>query len=330
MSIVPKIERQLREAAERRTDSSVRHVFRRPRAHGARFARPAGIAVAASLLLAGVALAAGVIRLEHGQSLPTQGREIALQAVRETAHLPACLQIGDASSGTVLSEAAPLPAITALLPSLNTPVSSSEQASTLRAFMRARVNAVLLSRTLRTIPVSEHVQLLVAVGVGETGGESVRDPVACAHARLARAERLDRARSASVQGWARWRLAQMRDTVLGLQTLYIYELPVPLPAHKIAGGGTAEPVRPDQPLRPGLPLVSDEPDGARVLIGIATRDASHVRLQTRNTAVMQGLPTVVSIREGFYAVTVPRGVGHFKLLEIAQDGRVLRSVNLQQ
>lgn len=286
------------------------------------------IAAVAALVASATALAA--TRLVGGQSLETQGRKIALRAARETARLPACLQVGGPSTGPVLSEGAPLAAITALLPSLATPVPSRERAATLAQLVRARLNAILLSRTLRTIPVAPHVQLLVAVGVGEAGGESVRNPLACAHARLARAQQLDASRPAAVRHWARWRLAQMRDTVPGLQTLYIYELPVPLPPHVLAGGGTADPVRPGHALKPGLPLVAGEPGGARLLIGIAARDAAHIQLQTRDTGAMHGLPTQVAVREGFYAVTVPHGVRRFRLIEVAADGRMLRPVDLRQ
>jgi hypothetical protein len=281
-----------------------------------------------ALLASGGALAA--TRLAGGQSAQTRGREVAVRAARETTRATACREIGDSSAGPALSPGAPLPAITGLLPSLDIAVRHSEQAATLEQLIRARVNAVLLSRTLRTIPVSAHVQLLVAVGIGEDGGESVRDPVACAHARLARAEQLDENDPPPVRRWARWRLAQMRDTVPGLQTLYVYELPVPLPPHEIAGGGTADPVRPGHPLKPGLLLVASEPGGSRLLIGIAARNASSIRLQSSDTAAFPGPPRLAPVKEGFYAVLVPRGIGQFKLLEVADNGQTLHLVDLRQ
>jgi hypothetical protein len=42
----------------------------------------------------------------------------------------------------------------------------------------------------------------------------------------------------------------------------------------------------------------------------------HVRQQASNTAVVQALPTVVSVREGIYEVVVQRGVGSSRPLDV--------------
>jgi hypothetical protein len=115
-----------------------------------------------------------------------------------------------------------------------------------------------------------------------------------------------------------------------VQTLYIYEVPVPLPNGELAGGGTGDPVWDGHPLKPGIPLAGANPDGSRLFIGIAAPGSTHIRLQTRRAAAMKGLPTVVPVVEGFFAIAVPHRIGHFRMFELASNGRVLRPVDLHQ
>ncbi|MBA3807866.1 MAG: hypothetical protein H0X28_05675 [Solirubrobacterales bacterium] len=312
------LERQLKRAvrARRHTRSTwMRHGHRRTWAF---------VAIAMLAISAG---AFAATRLVGGKSATTQGDELAVHAVIQTAHLPACQLVKPGAHGLALTEGTLLAQITDVLPSLSTPVSASEQAATLRALARSRVEGLLFARTLRTIPVSPHLELLVAVGPRE---ETVRDPAVCAHARLARAEELARNRPVAVLRRARWRLGQDRATAPGVQTLFIYERPVPLPRGELAGGGGSDPIWSGHPLKPGIPLVSGRRDGSRLFIGIAAPNTTHIRVKAHNNSAMHGLPSVVPVVEGFFAVTVPRGTGRFGLLELAADGSVLRPVNLRQ
>jgi hypothetical protein len=315
---VDELERQLMRAVRARRSS-------RPPSMRRGHRRTWALVVVAMLVVSGGALAA--TRLADGKSLTTQGDELAVHAVIQTAHLPPCQLIKPMTTGLALAQGTPLKEITDALPSLKTPASTGEQASTLRALARSRVQGVLFASTVRTIAVSRHLELLVAVGPRE---ESVADPAVCAHAQLARAEELARSRPAGVLRRARWRLGQDRATAPGVQTLYIYEVPVPLPHGELAGGGGSDPVWKGHPLKPGIPLVGGGPDGSRLFVGIAAPDATHIRLQTDNAAVMRGLPSVVPVVEGFFAITVPRGLGHFSMLELAPDGGALRPVDLRQ
>jgi len=73
------------------------------------------------------------------------------------ARLPACQRAEGGSERPTLTDAAPLKAITDLLPALDTPVSASDQEHTLAALIRARDRGLLLARTLRTIPVAPRI-----------------------------------------------------------------------------------------------------------------------------------------------------------------------------
>lgn len=312
------LERQLMRAVRARRSS------RPPWMWGGHRRTWALVAIAMLVISAG-ALAA--TRLTDGKSLATQGDELAVHAEIQTAGQPACRLVKPPTTGLALAQGTPSREIGDVLPSLKTSVSPGEQASTLTALARSRVQGVLFASTLRTIAVSPHLKLLVAVGPRE---ESVADPAVCAHAQLARAEELARNRPAGVLRRARWRLGQDRATASRVQTLYIYELPVPLPHGEVAGGGTSDPIWTGHPLKPGIPLVSGGPNGSRVFVGIAALGATRVRLQTDNAAAIKELPSEVPVVEGFFAITAPRGIGTFRLLELASDGRVLRPVDLRQ
>jgi hypothetical protein len=289
-----------------------------------RHRRTLALAIAVVLVLSAGALAA--TRIVNGGSAETQGRDIAWQAVRDTANQPACTMVNVSSAGRALTDAAPLKEITDLLPALKTPSSSGDHARALALVSRFPVGSggAALTQTLRTISLPGGIRLLVYVQQG-IGFGAVHDPVGCGRLRLARAQLLSRERSVAVQRWARWRLAQMRDTVPGLQTLWVSSWT----AHKTGGGGGGDPVLPGHPLHPGLSSVRGERDGSRVFVGIAGRRAVRVLVKTP-PATMRGYPTQVPVVQGFYAVVIPKGVGPFRLLEVAADGAALHSVNLRQ
>jgi hypothetical protein len=307
------LERQLRRAV--RAAENVRPV--RPR-RGWR--RMSVFAIAGALTVSGGALAA--TQLVGGQSAETQGRKIALQAFRETAALPACSTLAPTSK-LVLSDSAPLQEITAVLPSLASAAPSDDQARALAMLPRGIAGGAVLRRTARTIAVGGGVTLVVYVQSGG-GMSALRDPDACARARRDRAAALGEHRSEQVKRWAERRLAQLRDTAPGLQTLWVSAL------ERGRAGGSGTPVRPGQPLHPGL-LFSGGVGRRhrRIYVGIADGGASGVLLRTKHRGRLRGVPRRVAVNQGFYAVVLPAGTGPVDLREVTADGATLRVLTLR-
>lgn len=73
---------------------------------------------------------------------------------------------------------------------------------------------------MSTIAAGGEVRLLVYVQQG-VGLGAVREPESCAQARRERAATLAKDRSETVKRWAQRRLAELRDTAPGLQTLWV-------------------------------------------------------------------------------------------------------------
>jgi hypothetical protein len=285
--------------------------------------RTLALAIAAVLAISAGALAA--TRIGGGRSAETQGRELALQAARDTAQLPVCNKLNESSDQLTFTNVPPLAEITALLPALARPVPSSSYTSALALLPRfAADDGPLLRQTLRTVTLQEGIRLLVFVQQG-VGIEAVRDPLGCGRTRIARALLLSRDRPPAVRKWALWRLAQMRDTVPGLQTLYLFELD----PHQPGGGGGAEAAQSGHPLRPGLRSVMGGRDGSRLFVGITGPRAAQVIVKTRSAA-MHGHRRRVPVVQRFYAVRLPKGVGPFRLLEATADGTALHSIDLRQ
>jgi hypothetical protein len=188
---------------------------------------------------------------------------------------------------------------------------------------RARAEGVLFASSIRTVRVAPFLELLVAVGARQ---QSVRDPEACTDSRVADARRLAGGLSAGALERALWRLRSDPAAAPGVQTLYVFELPRPLPHGEIMGGGGADPVSAAHPLHPGITLVSNEPDGSRVLVGLARPAARQVELRAA-TLHHKARTQVV---EGFFAVRVPHRVGRFSIVELAANGSVIGPVNLSQ
>jgi hypothetical protein len=308
------LERQLRRAV--RSADNVRPL--RPR-RGWR--RTSVFAVAAALTVSGGALAA--TQLVTGQSAETQGRKIALQAVRDTQMLPPCVP-AVASRSLVLSDAVPLPEIRAVLPALGRPAASQNQQRAL-AMLPQGPGGPMLRRTVRAVPAQGGVTLLVYVQQG-VGAREVRDPEGCGEARRERAATLDKGRSEHVKRWAERRLAELADTVPGLQTLTVF---MRVPGQSgMPGGGTL--VRPGQPLRPGL-VASGSAGGHRhVYTGIAGPHAARVLVRGKRGAPVRNAPGSVPVRQGFYAVVLPAGTGPVHLHEVTANGTTLRVLTLRE
>jgi hypothetical protein len=310
------LERQLRRAV-RRVNAPAPQLKRRYRA------RTLIVGVAGALALSAGALAA--TRVSGGPSAEDRGRQLAFLAVRDTARLPVCRQVNETFGRPRLTNAAPLKQITDLLPVLKTPASSANRARTLTQARRAAGSGgPLLTQTIRTIALRGGVRVLLYVQQGSSF-EAVNDPAGCGRARAAQVAVLYRNHPTAVQRWARRRLAQMTDTVPGLQTLWTW---VAIPGQQ-GMGGSGDPVRPGRRLHTGLRLVTNERDGDRVFVGVAGPRAARVVLRT-SRARMRGYPLQTSVRDRFYALRLPKGVGPFRLFEVAADGSRLRSIDLRQ
>ena len=305
------LERQLRRAV-----SATNGARELPRRH---WRRTTAFALAATLLVSGVALAATQLT-GTGQSAETQGRKIAFKAVAETAKSAAC-RPARASGALVLSDGPALAGITDTLPALASPASPASRAKA-RALVPAYPQPIrtVLSRTFRVIPLQQGLSLLVYV---QLGAGYLADPAACAHARLDRAHDLAKDRPDAVRAWAERRLGQLRDTATDLQTLWES---VHIPGQS-GSGGSGSPVRPGDNLHPGLLSFGGAGHGRRVYVGIAGRRTTHIIVRPAHPA--PALPARVPVRDGFYAVLLPRGTGPTRLLEATADGTIVRVVRLR-
>jgi hypothetical protein len=306
------LERQLRHAVRNQDESP-------ERAHS-RHLRAWVLAGVAMLLISAGALAA--TNLTSGKSITTQGDELARLVERQTQRVPACNVLINEPHALALGEGQPIPAITDLLPSLNTPVSAQERTSTLEAFRRSHVEGILFARTVRTISLSRHIKLLVGVGSRE---DTVRDPAACGRLRRSRATTLATGRPTGVLRRAEWRLSHNFVSAPGVQSLDIDELPVPLPPHTLAGGGVRDDVWKDNPLKPGI-VMSGGYRPSLILIGIARRGTTRIRIRSKRLRPPPSVPVV----EGFFVAEIPPHTGPFALYELSKNGTVTGEVNLRQ
>jgi hypothetical protein len=283
--------------------------------------RTSAFALAAALTVSGGALAA--TQLVGGQSAETQGRKIAFQAVGDTQVLPPCLP-AVASRDLVLSDGAPLPELVAELPALATPASREVQQRALAMLPRGRRGGPVLRRTVRAIPASGGVTLLVSVQQG-VGVGAVRNPEGCGAARRERAAKLSVGRSDEVKRWAARRLAEMADTVPGLQTLMVMAR---VPGQSgMPGGGTL--VRPGQPLSPGLVASGSAGRHRHVYAGIAGPQVARVLVRGGHGEKIARVPGSLPVRQGFYAVVLPEGTGPVDLHMVTASGTTLRVVKLR-
>jgi hypothetical protein len=262
-------------------------------------------------------------RRRPGQSAETRGRKIALQAVRDTARLAGCVT-AKRSARPALQDAKPLPAITQLLPELATPSPSTDQRRALALLPPSATAGPMLRRTLRTVALPQGLRLLVYVQLG--GPETVRDPVGCRRARRQRAAQLYQGGPLDVQTWALRRLAQLHDTVPGLQTLWVSVQSAARPG-RMFGSGT--PVIPGQTLHPGLRASGTAGNGRGIYVGIAGKRATQVLIHPRRRTNVD-VPAGVDVVSGFYGVVLPKGTGPVELREVAADGTVLRSLGLRR
>jgi hypothetical protein len=209
------------------------------------------------------------------------------------------------------------------VPALATPATPEDQQEALALLPRAWPAGPVLRRTLRVIPVG-NATLVVSVQQG-VGVGAVRDPEGCAAARRDRAATLSEGRPDDVKRWAERRLAQLADTVPGLQTLWVMAR---VPGQSgMPGGGTL--VRPGQPLRPGLLVTGSAGHGRQIYAGIVPGRAARVVIRDKHGHRVRGVSASSPVHQGFYAVVLPRGTGPVRLRAVSGEGATLAAVRLR-
>jgi len=315
-----RLREQLVGAAERRAEERAA-VGAPHRANGPRRRRGAWLTLAALLIgVPAAATAAGLVQFGDGDE--TQGRRIALQAVRDTAAVPACTPVRVASRTFVDGE--PLPEITALLPSLRVPVPRANRVRAIAQLPAFGRGGAVLRGTVRTFTLPQGIRLTVWVQQGDAGG-GVRDPAACGQARRERAELLLTDHSDGVRRAAQQHLSERRDSEPRVQTLFES---VQLKG-RFSRSGSGSPVLPGTPLRPGL--LSGGGGGAHrsVYVGLAGPRTAWIAVRVARGGHVAGVPARVPVRQGFYAFTLPRGTGPVSLRETSAAGTVLRVIRLR-
>ena len=124
----------------------------------------------------------------------------------------------------------------------------------------------------------------------------------------------------------------MQDTTPGLadaQDLW-RRIRAPGPAHPV-WGGTADPIRPTQKLKPFIPLTGgNRPDPRDQCASSVSPGRTPPRSGSdTDNASLHGLPTLVAVHEGFYSILIPHGIGHFQVVETGA-GHFAAPVSLHQ
>lgn len=286
---------QLRESVSGRRETR-RRVFR----GGSR-----ALALAAALVIGAAALAAaaqvGVLHGTH-HSRAISARQAAWNAVGESARTDACRRM---TARTVSTEVA-----AAAVPLLSGPSDPEAQAFALRD-VRA---APFVAGSARRIVLSGKAIIYLWVEVGDGSG-AFADPAAC---RAARVEQLHRDLpdpGSRLRQKAEAVLAGYRDTVPGLQTLWIMT--------KFDGvnamGGTGMPLD-GGPVADGIVT-----SGSMGYAGIAAPGVTSVTADGHH-----GFHRTLRVVRRFYAFRLPRGTGPIVLRERAADGRVVATRALRR
>jgi hypothetical protein len=287
--------------------------------------RTSAFGLIGALAVAGAAV--GAVQLTHGPSSGHDrllGIELAVRAVRETAHATAC-KSARVDGHPRLSDATPLPEITRVLPILSRRPLTRAASDTLASSLGTPASGPILRSTVRVIGLRHGLRLVVYVEQG--GGISrVRDLAACRKLRTARLDHLLAGHSADVAASARHRLAEQRDTAPGLQTLAVQV------RSNRSGGATGIPVTPGQPLTRGLILSSSSfrgRAGLYVCIG-SEPDAVRVTARPRLPRYRHLRLAGVAVIDGFYVIALPPHTGPVQLTERDAAGRRLHTVEVRQ
>lgn len=283
-----------------------------------RLRRRGWIALGAVLVAAPAgATAAGII--EFGKGTEAQARVIVVDVLHDTAHLPACKRPGRTQID--LTDAAPLPGITATLPALRRPAADLDPAGVLRRLPTSLAAGPILRRTVRRFRMPGDVEVIAWVQEGEGLG-AVTDPAGCDRARRERGAVLTAKRSAPVQQAVAHQLAELFDGAAHAQSFRIF-LQTP-PRKRFSGAGAGMTVRAGRRLPSGL-LVSGSARGVgRMYAGIGRPQTAAVLLRAKRPAQARRVPARITVRDGFYAFVIPRGTGPVDLTEVTATGRVVR------
>ena len=224
---------------------------------------------------------------------------VASRAVRETARDPACR--AGAPATFELVDDVPLPALTAALPALATPV--GDPAAALADLPKGLGRKVLRS-TLRELSFPGDVHATVFVTAG--GAEPFADRAGARAVRAARATELS---TGAGRAAALAALAARTDVAPDAQTLFVY-----YGKGRGSRGGAGMPLRPGSPVPTGIVgYGGTHRGGERVYAGIARPGAVKIRVGTRT----------IPVRDGFFAFARSNGEGSLRIEYLDAAGRVI-------
>jgi hypothetical protein len=264
------------------------------------------VVLAALVVGGGVATAAqtGVLRLAHDDH-PMSAREVARAAVTEARGLPACRPLDD-GAGARTQAIAPSPVAAPLLVAPSDP-------STTAAVLRFNHGGPVVEGSARRIVFPDGAVVLLWVAVGGGAG-SFADPAACAEARLAALARDRPDPGSRLRQKAEVILRGSRDTLPGLQTLWVMR------RRGGPGGGSGTGIPLDGRALP-VGVVAGGSDGR--YLGLAAAGAVRVSVDGRD------LHRSFAVAGHVFAVSLPDGTGPVRLRQRAADGRVVAAQTLR-
>jgi hypothetical protein len=266
------------------------------------------VVLAALVVGGGVATAAqtGVLVAKHDDDgAPRSAAQVAVQVVRETSADHACRPLGD-------GEGAKTQAIAAAPPAAPLLATAADPAAT-RAVLRYNHGGPVVVDSARHIAFPDGAVVLLWVAVGN-GAWTLADPAGCAAARVARLAHDLPDPGSRLRQKAETLLHGYRDTIPGLQTLWIMRRRGP----EGGGGGTGIPLD----VR-SLPVGVVAYGGGRYT-GIAAPEAVRVTVDGR------GVHRSFAVKARIFALTVPRHTGPLKVRQRAADGRVVAAETLRR
>jgi hypothetical protein len=303
--------------------------FRRLRS-GARQRLAIVVALAVTLLLAAVALAAtGVVAL-RGARQTAAG--LADEAIAATAHDRPC-EIVATRPGSKPIDQPPLPQITALLPELAAKVRPSPA---LLAAATGTARGPVLANTIREARFPGDIRILIFVSNG-SGLLTPGNPPACLADRLARLATLRPNAQDPVRAAAAVQIRQRPETSPGAELLFIDAL-APGPGPPRSSGGSATAVAPNSgPLRSGLTQSTGcgppppRPDAKCGVIyaGIAAPGADHVIVAPVRRGQVHGVTRQVPIDDGLFAFALSRGTGPEQVSSVSAAGVALQTQTIR-
>ncbi len=332
MSAFDDLQRQLLQSVARRAREHPAGVEPAVAARSRRW-RPARsrrglLLLAAPFLFIVAAATAATIVARSGES-PADA--LIARVMKDTQSAPACRRVGPRKAA--LSDEAPDPRITAVLPRLASPPPVAPGPWVIALAERNSGGAVL-ARTIRSIRLPGGIGLIVYVAHGQ-GPFTLRDPRRCLAARLRRLAQLRPQPRDPLRRRVARTLTAMPETDPGLQSLALVHRQS---RSQLDGGGASIPLlSTDTTLPTGILFSgsscltprSGRPRCSPVLYGgVAAPRVAYLTVQSpvRGRARARGRTRVrlrVAVAEGFFAFTQPRHSPRELLVQHARDGRVL-------